>query len=234
MQPATPTNRAAWKMWACALAAVIAFLALVAAGPASARTNHDPVARENSYTAQEDTLLTVRRWDGVLKNDHDRENNRLFAKLVRGTSHGTVTLDRAGGFTYDSDEDHSGGDRFAYQACEQARPWKCSAITAVRINVEGVNDAPIAADNHYSLFENSSRTWSAPSVLGNDVDPEGAELRVAGYRSPANIRAFLSPGGSLKIVAPKNTNGHYTFSYSAADDGGLTDQATVSVWVKNR
>ncbi len=219
-----------WLLVAC-----VAVMAGSVASVAFAATDYRPVARDNSYTVQEDAILSVGTGPGVLTNDSDRNGDRLFAKLVRAPSHGTIVLNKNGSLMYDSQDDFAGTDSAAYVACEYKHPRHCSASAArIYFTVEGVNDAPVTQNNYYRLFEGQSKTWAAPSVLGNDLDPEGGALHVAGHNQPRKIRVSLSPGGSLRIFAPKDTSGRYSFTYWAADEEGASAPATVTVGVRNR
>jgi hypothetical protein len=218
------------------LAALVALTGLAPAAPALAATDdYRPVARNNSYTVEEDAILSVGAGPGVITNDSDRNGDRLFAKPVRGPSHVTIMLNRNGSLAYDSQDDYAGPDSAAYVACEYDHPRHCSASAArIYFTVKGVNDALVTHNDYYSLFEGQSRTWAAPSVLGNDFDPEGAALYVAGHNQSRKIRVSLSPGGSLRIRAPKDTSGRYFFTYLAADEDGAKTPATVTVGVRNR
>src|SRR5205807_7347431 len=53
--------------------------------------NDAPVARNDAYSTDEDTTLTV-AGPGVLANDSDVEGDALQAVLVNGPAHGTLTL----------------------------------------------------------------------------------------------------------------------------------------------
>jgi hypothetical protein len=77
--------------------------------------NDAPVAEDDSYTTDEDTPLVVPA-PGVLGNDSDVEGDPLTAVLVSGPSHGTLTLNPNGSFTYTPEENFVGEDSFTYQA----------------------------------------------------------------------------------------------------------------------
>src|SRR5206468_936158 len=61
--------------------------------------NDAPVAAPDSYTTNEDAALNVPA-AGVLANDSDVDGDTLTAVLVSGPSHGTLTLNANGSFTY--------------------------------------------------------------------------------------------------------------------------------------
>ena len=64
------------------------------------KINTAPVSQNDSYTATEDTTLTVTQANGVLKNDTDADSDPLTATVITQPAHGTVTLAANGSFTY--------------------------------------------------------------------------------------------------------------------------------------
>ncbi len=73
-----------------------------------------PVASNDSYTAGENTPLTVAK-PGVLGNDTDPDTTALGAVLVAGPAHGSLTLNGDGSFTYTPASNFTGSDSFTYQ-----------------------------------------------------------------------------------------------------------------------
>src|SRR2546425_6363456 len=61
--------------------------------------NDAPVAVNDSYTTAEDTTLNVAA-PGVLANDSDVDDDTLSAVLVSQPTHGTLTLNSDGSFSY--------------------------------------------------------------------------------------------------------------------------------------
>src|SRR5207247_1012362 len=102
--------------------------------------NDAPLANADSYATDEDTPLTVAA-PGVLANDTDVEGSTLSAVLVSGPSHGTLTLNSDGSFTYTPDSNYNGSDSFTYVANDGTAN---SAPVAVSLTVSAVNDAPVA------------------------------------------------------------------------------------------
>jgi VCBS repeat-containing protein len=102
-------------------------------------TNRAPVAAADTYSTAEDTTLTVTA-PGVLGNDSDPDGNPLSA--VPAPSHGTLTLNANGSFTYTPALNFAGTDSFTYRASDGTLT---SGLTTVTITVNAVNDAPTAA-----------------------------------------------------------------------------------------
>ena len=100
-----------------------------------------PVANNDAYNATEDTQLTVAA-PGVLSNDTDPENDALTAVLVTGPSHGTLTLNANGSFTYTGASNYNGTDTFTYKANDGSSSSTNAAT--VTITIAPVNDAPTA------------------------------------------------------------------------------------------
>ena len=59
---------------------------------------------------------------GVLANDTDAENDTLTAVLVRTVSHGTLTLNGDGSFTYVHYGSETTSDSFTYRASDGVAP----------------------------------------------------------------------------------------------------------------
>ena len=55
---------------------------------------------------------------GVLANDTDPDGDPLTAVLVTGPSHGTLTLNANGSFTYTPAANFTGTDSFTYRASD--------------------------------------------------------------------------------------------------------------------
>jgi hypothetical protein len=80
-------------------------------------TNRAPVAPGDAFSTAEDTVLTVPA-PGVLGNDTDPDGDPLTAVLVTGPSHGSLTLNANGSFSYTPAADFAGSDSFTYRASD--------------------------------------------------------------------------------------------------------------------
>src|SRR5437773_12074116 len=73
------------------------------------------VLADDSYTTPEDTTLTVIA-PGVLANDGDVDGDPLTAIVVSNPTHGSLTLNNDGSFTYIPALNYNGPDSFTYKA----------------------------------------------------------------------------------------------------------------------
>ena len=106
------------------------------------------------------------------------------------------------------------------------------------INIQGVNDAPIATGESYETDEDTPITYPAPELLLNDFDIDtGTVLFVSGV-DPEGLS--WSPDGGFSFDPTLDFDGlddtetqvvSYTYTVS---DGDLTDTATVTFTVHGR
>jgi VCBS repeat-containing protein len=189
--------------------------------------NDAPVARDDTYTTDEDTPLVVAK-PGVLGNDYDVDGDPLTSVLVSGPAHGTLTLNPDGSFTYTPAENFCGEDSFTYKAYDGAL---YSNVATVRITVTCVNDAPVAQDDRYTTNEDTPLLVPAPGVLGNDSDVDGDSLTAVLVSGPAHGTLTLNSDGSFTYTPAENFCGEDSFTYKAYDGALYSNVATVRIMV---
>ncbi|CAG0935949.1 hypothetical protein TFLX_04803 [Thermoflexales bacterium] len=101
--------------------------------------NHAPVAVSDSYTATINTALTI-GGPGVLGNDTDADGNTLTAIKVTNPTHGALTLNADGSFTYTPMAGYAGSDSFTYKANDGVLD---SNIVTVTLTVKAVVYLPL-------------------------------------------------------------------------------------------
>jgi VCBS repeat-containing protein len=190
-------------------------------------TNQAPTAAADAYSTAEDTTLTVGA-PGVLGNDSDPDGNPLSAVPGSGPSHGTLTLNANGSFTYSPGANFTGSDSFTYRASDGSLT---SNLATVTITVSPVNDAPTAADDAYSTGEDTALTVDAPGVLANDNDPDGDRLHTVVGSASSHGTVALNANGSFTYTPAANFNGSDSFTYRANDGTVESNQATVTITV---
>ncbi len=188
--------------------------------------NDAPVAVDDSYSFDEDTVLNVAAIDGVLLNDADTEGDSLTTDLIAPPALGVLNLNPDGSFDYTPPADYSGTQTFTYRAFD----GDYSNVATVTLDVLPVNDAPTVTDDGYSTNEDTPLTVPAPGVLSNDSDIDGDPLTVFEVTPPSDGTLTLNTDGSFTYTPDANFNGTDTFVY-AADDSFSTTNATVTITV---
>ena len=203
--------------------------------------NDAPVAVNDSYTTNEDTtLIKSTLVTGIVGNDSDVEGSALTATLVAGPTHGTLTLNANGTFTYTPNANYNGPDSFTYKVNDGSLD---SNIATVSITVAPVNDAPVATDDSYAVVEDtpvSGNVLTDNTGTGVDSDTENSPLSVTqftigGTTYPAGTTATITGIGTVKIAS----DGSFTFTPAAnyngavpvvtytVSDGSLTDTGSL-------
>ncbi len=193
--------------------------------------NDAPVANWNVFYAFEDTPLTNAA-PGVLSDDTDVDADTLTAVLESGPSHGSLTLNADGSFTYTPDADFDGTDSFTYHANDGTAD--SNSITE-SIYINPVNDPPVANDDAFFGNEDIIFTAAAPGVLGNDTNIEGSQLdwEVVTWPSHGTVLS-LQPNGVFAYNPHADFNGIDSFTYRAFDrDGSMafSNVATVTLTI---
>ena len=165
---------------------------------------------------------------GVLGNDSDPDGDPLSAVLVSGPSHGSLTLNANGSFSYTPATNFAGSDSFTYRASDGTLT---SNVATVAISVTAVNDAPAAAGDAFSMAEDTALTVAAPGVLGNDADPDGDPLTAALVAGPSHGTLTLNGNGSFNYTPAGNFTGSDSFTYRASDGTLTSNPATVTISV---
>src|SRR5205085_11305343 len=152
-------------------------------------------ANETDATAEDTTLL--RSGPAVLANDTDVDGDALTAALVTTTTHGTLSLNANGGFTYTPVLNYNGPDSFTYKANDGVFD---SNVATVDITVNAVNDPPVAVSNSYSTNEDTTLVVAAPGVLGNDSDVDGNPLTAVLVSGVAHGSLSVAADGSFTYL----------------------------------
>ena len=98
----------------------------------------------------------------------------------------------------------------------------------------GPNSVPVASDDSgFSISRNGTLTISIPSLVANDVDPNGDALTISAVGNATNGTVSLDAQTGNVIFTPSaNYTGPASFSYTLSDGRGGTDQGDVSLTVE--
>src|SRR4051812_10764504 len=197
--------------------------------------NFPPVAQNDFYNINEDTVLTVPAAIGVLVNDTDSEHDSLTAGLISIPQHGALALNSDGSFVYTPAPNYAGPDAFTYRASDGAAE---SGNATVTIQVAQVNDAPITEADTYTATLNQPLDVAAPGVLRNDHDVEvedTAPLHAVLVAGPSHGQLTFHADGSFSYVPSADYLGVDSFTYQAADHfnaAGNVNTVTLTTAIK--
>ena len=126
--------------------------------------NDAPVAVADTYTTPVNTAKVV-PLPGVLGNDTDTEGTALTAIKVTNPSHGSVTLNSDGSFTYTPAASWSGTDSFTYKATDGS-----ADSNTVTVTITVTPGAPVTLAPVYRFYNFTNNThFFTPSAAERDM-----------------------------------------------------------------
>jgi hypothetical protein len=183
-----------------------------------------PNAVNNDYSLQEDIPYVVSA-PGVLGNDSDPDGDPLTAAWQSGPSHGDLLLNADGSFVYTPTLNYAGSDSFTYLASDGA----LNDAAAVSLNINAVNDPPVANPDTYAAGQDTPLAVDAiHGLLANDQDVDSPTLTAILASMPAHGALALNADGSFVYTPTLNYHGLDGFDYIASD-GAYLDTTTVSI-----
>jgi VCBS repeat-containing protein len=208
--------------------------------------NTAPTAVADGGTTTENSNLSVAA-PGVLANDTDPDTGTTLAVAsINGAaanvgveitlaSGAKVTLNANGSYTYKPngafeslDTGETATDSFTYKASDETALSNSATVT---ITITGVNDAPVANPDSYSVNEDGTLTVNAPGVLGNDTDVDGDSLTASLVSSTTNGSLTFNADGSFTYSPNSNFNGSDSFTYKATDGSLESNITTVTITI---
>jgi VCBS repeat-containing protein/probable HAF family extracellular repeat protein len=200
--------------------------------------NDAPVAVDDPYDVDQDTILDVSSALGILANDTNIDGDTLTATLVNAPAHGSLILNSNGSFTYTPNANFNGADSFGYVANDGASD---SNLAVVSITVNPTAPPPPPPPPSGTQF----------FVVDDAVDdtfeyaPDGA-LMTSYNLAPANGNArgaAASPDGTRLWVVDKSATVHVYDSHGNAlgawqleTSGKTSGIATdgIDIWIVDR
>ncbi|WP_193378524.1 fibronectin type III domain-containing protein, partial [Singulisphaera acidiphila] len=184
------------------------------------------LAYDDAYSIGHDRTLTRTAASGVLANDVDANGAPLTAILVDGVSHGTLTLNPNGSFTYIPAPGYSGTDSFTYRANNGSID---SAVAVVTIQV--TQSAPVAVDDVYTVAHGRTLVVTTRGVLYNDTDADDDPLFATLITDVEHGTLTLNPDGTFTYLPNAGFTGTDSFIYQVSDGLDVGNQAKVTIRV---
>jgi VCBS repeat-containing protein len=188
--------------------------------------NTAPNATADSYNTNEDQALTVVA-PGVLGNDTDAESNPLSAAVVNPPTHGTLTLNTDGSFTYTPNANYNGSDSFTYKANDGSLD---SSPATVSITVGAVNDAPsFTKGADQTVLEDAAAQaiagWATAISKGpSDETGQTVDFVVSNDNNTLfSVQPAIDATGKLTYTPAANANGVANVTVQIHDNGGTAN-----------
>lgn len=192
--------------------------------------NASPVGVPDVYFVDEDNVLIVSDYaGGVLGNDIDPNDPIISsADLVTEPTDGILLLNTDGTFEYDPDENFFGIDTFTYIPNDG---FLVGSETTVTINIQPVNDVPIAGDRTISTDLNNEVEIL---LTGSDIDGDFLSLNLFTLPSDGTITEIIEVSSnsiSIKYKPDVGFIGIDSFDYAFNDAVSQSNTATVTVLI---
>ncbi|MEM7362542.1 MAG: VCBS domain-containing protein [Pseudomonadota bacterium] len=214
------------------------------------------VPPDNPPVAGSDEVSFTQNDSGVLisltENDNDPDGGEppVIVAIDDANTQGTVTLDPETGeisYTADNQEALAAGETATDQFTYTIQSGVLTDTAVVTVTVTGVNDAPVANPDTYTVDEDTDLSVDAAAgLLANDVDPDtGDTITVinASATTQDNTITTVNQDGTLNFFASSsavlNALGEgETFTselqYEITDAAGETSIANVEITVTGR
>ncbi|MCY3594322.1 MAG: tandem-95 repeat protein [Bacteroidetes bacterium] len=160
----------------------------------------------------------------------DPDGDEVTYAVVEGAGDRFVIGEQDGAVAYvgPGEDFETVPNRFTLTVHAQDRAG-ADAYAEVVIEVTGVNERPVAADDDVRTVEDKAITVD---VLANDMDPDGDRLQVTTVSAASNGTAYRAADGGVTYMPAVNWHGVDIFTYVVSDGEGLTATATVQVTVQ--
>ncbi|MBL7942751.1 MAG: tandem-95 repeat protein, partial [Flavobacteriales bacterium] len=183
------------------------------------QSNDTPVANANTFNTTEDNAVS----GSVALNDYDLDGDALTFSPVSAAQYGTLELLSNGDFSYVPFDNQSGTEVITYQVCD---PFAACATATLTINVNPVNDPPVATGDIFVTTEDAVLNGDIAS-LASDI--ETATLSFSLVSESLEGTFNLASNGQFTYTPSPDYWGIASFVYAACDAQGMCTNATVEI-----
>ena len=191
--------------------------------------NDAPVAVDDTYAVLEDVTRTVAANKGLLANDNDVDGDSFTALLVAGPTHGALTLNADGSFSYTPAANYVGHDSFLYAVTDgivQSTP------ASVSLAVQSVNDVPLVTPLTDAVITEGVALTRTGAFFDAD-DPADAWTASVDYGDGSGVQPLALVGTTFALNHAYADSGEYLTTVSVVDRDGAVSSATFNVTLQN-
>ena len=188
-------------------------------------------ATSYTFTVPENSAVTA-SLGSVSVTDPDEDT--LTYSITAGDDDGNFSIDSSGAISLAKTLDYETTSSYTLTV-EAADPGGLSDTATVAITVTNVNEAPSFDEEDYTFTtaEDAVVAASLGSVSATDPDEDTLTFTITAGNDDGNLSIDSSGAISLAKTLDHETTSSYTLTVQAADPGGLSDTATVTITVTN-
>ncbi|MDY6802963.1 MAG: cadherin-like domain-containing protein [Cyanobacteriota bacterium] len=190
--------------------------------------NTNPVAKNDRVATDKGNKLVIKPED-LLKNDTDKDGDKLSISKVSKATNGKVQLAKNGRITFTPDRGFTGNASFEYTIDDGNKGSDSATVT---VQVKEANSSPIAKnDGVVFVVPKPFQTIQAERLLENDTDKDGDKLTITKVSNATKGEVELTKSGEI-IFTPSGDYSKFargSFEYTVSDGKGGTDTAKATV-----
>ena len=185
-----------------------------------AAINDAPLAANGSMTTSEDVV-----YNASLPAATDAESDAItYALGSTPPSHGTVTVNANGTYSYTPTANYNGTDSFTYTVTDS---HNATRTYTMNVTVSAVNDAPVAGNSVISTSEDQAYLSTLPT--STDVEGDAISYAIATAASHGTVAITNTTTGAYSYTPNSNYNGSDSFTYTVSDSHGGSNTYTINV-----
>jgi VCBS repeat-containing protein len=189
--------------------------------------NHAPTADVQTISPTEDMTYT----GTLLGSDIDIGDSLTYSVVSQGTK-GVVTITNinTGTFTYVPNGNANGADSFTFKVNDGTVN---STVATITVNILAANDTPtITSSNTGTVAENAAISTGIYTATATDIDASATvTYSIKSGVGDGSLVSIDTLTGVVTLLGSANfeVKSSYTFTVVATDNGGLTDEKSVTV-----
>ena len=184
--------------------------------------DNDPpqLANDNKIINEDSTGII-----NTASNDYDDTGSLTYSIFSQPTNGAATLINANGQFSYTPNANYSGFDSFLIQACDGVN----CATSTVNVQINGINDAPLATPFTITINEDGNSSGTINSIT--DAEPNALSISTPGGNTISGLT--INNNGTYSYAAPTNYFGTQTINIQGCDPQGLCANTTLTLVVNS-
>jgi VCBS repeat-containing protein len=184
--------------------------------------NDAPTAGNDTLVTNEDIAKTQ-----TLPSATDIDGDSVTYAKATDPSHGTVSVNANGTYTYTPAANYHGSDSFTYTVSDGHGGVNTYTVNITVNPINDLNQAPTAGNDSLVTNEGSTKTQTLPSA----TDIDGDSVTYAKATDPSHGTVSVNANGTYTYTPAANYHGSDSFTYTVSDGYGGVNTYTVNITV---